>query len=396
MKIYTREKKPTLYGLLAISLAAAAVVGLMLVFMPGWGIYGVSNIAVFTAFYFAVALVMLIIALKRQIEYNPYSYNTIYYFGFSLFVLAVLITHIVAAYEATTQAQSYGLPEIARLVLDSAKNYMRLSMPFLAVFSAGLMASNIVLIRREGKRFVNLLGIILALALIAGEAVLIYFGNAASGVWEIVLDIFCAVFLYYECMLIGTIFADVLAAIHIPEYDKDYIIILGCRVMRNREPTPLLRNRIDRALEFYREQQKATGKKASFIASGGKGPDEPVSEAECMKNYLVAKGIPPRQIIEEDKSTDTMENMRFSFDKVGEQGKFAFSTTNYHVFRSGIASNRACKKKAEGMGADTKWYFWPNASVREFVGLLTQHRGKQILIMLGLLTIYISLALLVR
>ena len=124
MKIYTREKKPTLYGLLAISLAAAAVVGLMLVFMPGWGIYGVSNIAVFTAFYFAVALVMLIIALKRQIEYNPYSYNTIYYFGFSLFVLAVLITHIVAAYEATTQAQSYGLPEIARLVLDSAKNYM--------------------------------------------------------------------------------------------------------------------------------------------------------------------------------------------------------------------------------------------------------------------------------
>ena len=41
--------------------------------------------------------------------------------------------------------------------------------------------------------------------------------------------------------------------------------------------------------------------------------------------------------------------------------------------------------QAEGMGAPTKWYFWPNAAVREFVGLLTEHKLKQGLVILGLL-----------
>ena len=41
--------------------------------------------------------------------------------------------------------------------------------------------------------------------------------------------------------------------------------------------------------------------------------------------------------------------------------------------------------KAEGMGAQTKWYFWPNAAVREFVGLLSKHKYKQILVFLSIL-----------
>lgn len=41
--------------------------------------------------------------------------------------------------------------------------------------------------------------------------------------------------------------------------------------------------------------------------------------------------------------------------------------------------------KAEGMGAQTKWCFWPNAAVREFVGLLSKHKYKQILVFLSVL-----------
>ena len=50
--------------------------------------------------------------------------------------------------------------------------------------------------------------------------------------------------------------------------------------------------------------------------------------------------------------------------------------------------------RAVGMGADTKWYFWPNAAVREFVGLLTAHRLKQGLIFGGLTVFYVALTLL--
>ena len=45
------------------------------------------------------------------------------------------------------------------------------------------------------------------------------------------------------------------------------------------------------------------------------------------------------------------------------------------------------------MGSPTKWYFWPNAAVREFVGLLTEHRGKQIMILLGMIIVYAGLTI---
>ena len=88
--------------------------------------------------------------------------------------------------------------------------------------------------------------------------------------------------------------------------------------------------------------------------------------------------------------------MRFSKEKImaiDPKAKIAFSTTNYHVFRSGLLARRV-KMRAVGMGAETKWYFWPNAAVREFAGLLTAHRGKQALILGGMAAIYIVLTLL--
>lgn len=61
----------------------------------------------------------------------------------------------------------------------------------------------------------------------------------------------------------------------------------------------------------------------------------------------------------------------------------AFSTTNYHVMRSGILANQA-GLNAEGMGAKTKWYFWPNALLREVVGLFAYQPKLQLLTMVVL------------
>ena len=115
-----------------------------------------------------------------------------------------------------------------------------------------------------------------------------------------------------------------------------------------------------------------------------------------MKRYLMERGVPEEKIIQEDRSADTMENMKFSKEKIwalDPNAKVAFSTTNYHVFRSGLFARRV-KMRAVGMGAETKWYFWPNAAVREFAGLLTRHRGKQALILGSMIASYIILTLL--
>ena len=86
-------------------------------------------------------------------------------------------------------------------------------------------------------------------------------------------------------------------------------MILGCQIGRDGKPLPLLRGRIDRALAFYHKQLEQTGKQACFIPSGGKGKDEVISEAECMKNYLVAQGIDESLIYPEAQSATTQQNM---------------------------------------------------------------------------------------
>ena len=352
---------------------------------------------------YALGMILALLwAFREQIRYNPYSYNTIFYMGFALFALSVMITHIVLALRMAASPESFSGNEFLQSLLGSAKMYMLVSAPFLLAFSIALCISNISLIRHEGKRMVNLLGILLSFLLVVGQAFLFRFDFYVSGserevmIHDLFANLFAAVYLYFECMLLGVIVADAIAACHEPEKDKDFLIILGCGLKKDGTPTPLLKGRIDRALAFYERQKAETGKELIFVTSGGRGPDEVISESESMKRYLMEQGIPEERIIQEDRSTDTMENMKFSKEKIwalDPKAKVAFSTTNYHVFRSGLFARRV-KMRAVGMGAETKWYFWPNAAVREFAGLLTRHRGKQALILGSMIASYVVLTLL--
>ena len=99
-----------------------------------------------------------------------------------------------------------------------------------------------------------------------------------------------------------------------------------------------------------------------------------------MKRYLIENGINEEDIIIENKSANTLQNMRFSkniIDKINKDGKIIFSTTNYHVFRSGVIANDE-GIDCEGMGSKTKWYFYTNALIREFVANLFSQRKKHI------------------
>lgn len=210
---------------------------------------------------------------------------------------------------------------------------------------------------------------------------------------EILCNVCAAVYLYFECMVIGVMVAYGITSHREPSPDQDYLIVLGCAIRKDGTPSPLLRDRLDRAIAFRNRQLAATGKELIFVTSGGQGSDEVISESAAMRRYLVEKGIPEQSILEEDQSTSTLENMQFSKEKIEAQNpnaNIAFSTTNYHVFRSGLFARRA-GMRASGMGAKAKWYFWPNALVREFVGLLTEHRKKQALIIIGLIAVYIAL-----
>ena len=396
MKLDTLDKKPKVYNIVVLTVVTAVLMTLLLT-LGGEGQIRFSCLV--ASGYFLAVTALLIRAFFLQIRYNLYSYNTIIYFGFALFTLFIAATYAVFF------VQMQGMPEeavptnLVNKLLSTASTYALLTLPFVFLFSVALTVSNLSLIRHEGFRPVNVLGIVLAVLLLGGEAVIFLWGFSASGsqtevmIHDIVTNLMSAIYLYFECMMVGTIVADAIAARYEPEKDRDYIIVLGCAIRKDGTPTPLLRGRVDRALDFARKQEQATGKAPVFVLSGGQGDDEVISEAASMANYLAERGVSEDRMILEDRSTDTEENMRNSKELIfarDPNAKVAFSTTNYHVFRSGLQARRV-KMRALGMGSRTKWYFWPNAAVREFVGLLTQHRIKQGIILVGLIVAYVVL-----
>jgi hypothetical protein len=337
LKLDTRTKKPKIYNIAALSVVTAAIMGFFM--YSSFDQNGVIAGAVF-AMYLMAVIVMLADAFFKQIQYNLYSYNTIYYMGFALFVLVLLIFHVYGALSTIQEFGYYSAEHVLHMMDGSAKMYMLMTFPFILVFSIALFVSNIYLIRYEGKRFVNLLGMILAVLLVAGEVILYRLDYFVTGsefevmMHDLFTGVYASVYLYIECMIIGVIIAGMIAAKYVPEPDKDFLIILGCGLNKNGKPTPLLQGRIDRAIEFDQYQRKTTGKQLTFITSGGQGPDEIVSESSAMKQYLMEHGIPESRIIEEDRSVNTHQNMLFSKEKimaVNPEGKIAFATTNYLV-----------------------------------------------------------------
>ena len=141
---------------------------------------------------------------------------------------------------------------------------------------------------------------------------------------------------------------------------------------------------MDRALKFRNIQKNNNGKDLKFVVSGGKGNDEVISEAEAMKRYLLLNGISEKDILIENKSKNTYENIKFSNNLIKKESKncnIAFSTTNYHVFRAGLIAYLQ-GVNIEGIGSNTKSYFFINAFIREYIGTLYSEKKRHIIIVI--------------
>lgn len=122
-----------------------------------------------------------------------------------------------------------------------------------------------------------------------------------------------------------------------PLEKTEAVIILGCQV-RGEEPSAMLKNRLDAALDVLRENPEAV-----CIASGGKGDNENISEAECMRRYLIANGIEDERIIIEDKSASTEENLAFSREILGNLGisdNIMIVTSEFHQYRASVYAKK--------------------------------------------------------
>ena len=149
----------------------------------------------------------------------------------------------------------------------------------------------------------------------------------------------------------------------------DFIIVHGAGLLNGERVTPLLKRRIDKAVQaFYQSKNPHI----RLIASGGQGSDEKISEAQAIYNYLVENtDVPKEAILLEEKSTTTYENLLFS-KELGEQfvenPRFLFVTNDYHVFRTSTYAKKI-GIRGDGLGCSTASYYLPSAFIREYVAL---------------------------
>ena len=343
----------------------------------------------FTTFCLAVAAIMLRVYVQTR---GPafYSYSTIYAAGFSLFALLTGLTMLYATVRHLLHPADFLMLSAYSLIAGASGSFMMYTAPFVLLFAAAMAISNAALLRHERFRPQNVLGIGIAVLLVLGEALGFWLvsRNFAGSHWEYRLretleNVYTTCFAYFECMLLGSIVCGLRAARHVPADGVDYILILGCRFRADGTLTPLLQGRVDRALEFWRAQKRRTGREAVLMPSGGQGPDEVMPEAEAMRRYLLEKGVPAAAIRTEDRSRNTYQNMEYSRALIEAEkpgARVAYATTNYHVFRSGVWAGLA-GLPSEGMGSPTKWWYWPNAFMRECAGLILNRIPQELLLL---------------
>lgn len=121
-----------------------------------------------------------------------------------------------------------------------------------------------------------------------------------------------------------------------------FALVLGNRVEPDGTPSPRLRARLDRAQELYRD-----GMVQAVVVSGGFGR-EGFDEADVMRDYLVAHGVPAERILLDHEGVDTYASARNLVRIIRERGGVDDHTRGtvivvsqyFHVPRARLALRR--------------------------------------------------------
>lgn len=149
----------------------------------------------------------------------------------------------------------------------------------------------------------------------------------------------------------------------------DAVIVLGAGV-NGETPSLILQSRINAAAAYLEEHPDVP-----VVLSGGKGPGEDISEAECMRRRLTARDVGEDRLLLEDRSTSTAENFAFSKVLLQEHGidtdtaVIAVVTSDFHCFRAHLIAQRAGLTVID-VPAEVDWLLLnANYYIREFFAL---------------------------
>ncbi|WP_338086583.1 YdcF family protein [Mammaliicoccus vitulinus] len=319
----------------------------------------------------SVFLLIMIFVLIVIIE--PRLYTNIYILSLIIIIGTInIFDYFLPIFNSDSQVNLFYLLSLTFLL-----PILLISMFIAALFNASKIIAN------EGRRLTNMLILMYGIFLIFEFWLINYqpyfLYHYKHGIISIYFNF---IFWYFNIILVSQILYSLILSL-LSRYKKpDYILILGSGLIGDQVP-PLLKSRLNKGIEL-----KNKFSQSKLIVSGGQGNDELISESEAMGNYLIDKGINESEIIFENQSTTTYENLLFSKEKVANEHTrnphITIVSNNFHVLRAAFLSKKL-GMKASVLGSHTAYYFYPNAFIREFIACIAMFKKTHICI-LGLAT----------
>ena len=152
------------------------------------------------------------------------------------------------------------------------------------------------------------------------------------------------------------------------EPEAEYLIVLGAGV-NGSVPSLSLRERLEAALAYLERYPQAVA-----VLSGAQGSGEDITEAQCMFDWLTARGIDENRLLREEEATRTRENLRFALGLIEERTgtrpeTVAVVSSEYHLCRAELYAKQL-GVRALGVPAHTTWLTLRiNYQIREIFGV---------------------------
>jgi uncharacterized SAM-binding protein YcdF (DUF218 family) len=130
----------------------------------------------------------------------------------------------------------------------------------------------------------------------------------------------------FPIWVVAAILLDISGHRRDPGGNWDAIIVAGCRVNPDGQASLSLVRRTEKAVELWR-----AGRAPVILFTGGLGKWPP-TEAQAAANVAIQLGVPAKDLILEDRSTNTLENARNAAALLPKR-RIVVVTDTYHVRR---------------------------------------------------------------
>lgn len=152
-----------------------------------------------------------------------------------------------------------------------------------------------------------------------------------------------------------------LAEANPPEWvgGNNAIVVLGAQVYADGTPSPQLELRLEAAYHAYQAHP------VPVIVCGAQGAKEPGPEGQIMKEWLVSRGVPEADVIAENESRNTRQNLQNAAALLPEGvSHITVVTSDYHLPRA-LQLARDLGLNADGIGSPCKPEYWVKNHFRE-------------------------------